>query len=43
VSQFPDHNPLVITGSPLAVVPPVAAFIVLQRQRRSGLATGSLR
>ncbi|MGP4112772.1 carbohydrate ABC transporter permease [Streptomyces sp. 4N509B] len=43
VTQFPQYNPLVITGSLLAVVPLVAAFVVLRRQWRSGLATGSLR
>ncbi|ARQ67819.1 carbohydrate ABC transporter permease [Streptomyces marincola] len=43
VSQFPDYNPLVITGSLLAVVPLVIAFIVLQRQWRSGLASGSVK
>ncbi len=43
VSQFPDYSPLVITGSLLAVVPLVVAFIVLQRQWRSGLATGSVK
>ncbi|WP_263164432.1 carbohydrate ABC transporter permease [Streptomyces sp. SCSIO ZS0520] len=41
--QFPDYNPLVITGSLLAVVPLITAFVVLQRQWRSGLATGSLK
>ncbi|ONK15389.1 L-arabinose transport system permease protein AraQ [Streptomyces sp. MP131-18] len=43
VSQFPQYSPLVITGSLLAVVPLVIAFIVLQRQWRSGLATGSVK
>jgi multiple sugar transport system permease protein len=43
VTQFPQYNPLVVTGSLLAVVPLVAAFIVLQRQWRSGLAAGSLK
>ncbi|KAB8157067.1 ABC transporter permease subunit [Streptomyces sp. 3MP-14] len=43
VSQFPQYNPLVITGSLLAVVPLVIAFVVLQRQWRSGLATGSVK
>ncbi|WP_329193591.1 carbohydrate ABC transporter permease [Streptomyces sp. NBC_01435] len=41
--QFPDYNPLVITGSLLAVVPLVVAFIVLQRQWRSGLSAGSVK
>lgn len=43
VTQFPQYNPLVITGSLLAVVPLVLAFIVLQRQWRSGLAAGSVK
>ncbi|WP_183091616.1 carbohydrate ABC transporter permease [Streptomyces radicis] len=43
VGQFPQYNPLVITGSLLAVVPLVIAFVVLQRQWRSGLATGSVK
>ncbi|MDT0346337.1 carbohydrate ABC transporter permease [Streptomyces litchfieldiae] len=43
VSQFPQYNPLVIAGSLLAVVPLVLAFIVLQRQWRSGLAAGSVK
>ncbi|MBL1066921.1 carbohydrate ABC transporter permease [Streptomyces sp. 7-21] len=43
VSQFPQYNPLVITGSLLAVVPLIAAFVVLQRQWRSGLAAGSVK
>ncbi|WP_461008533.1 carbohydrate ABC transporter permease [Streptomyces capparidis] len=42
-TQFPDYVPLVITGSLLAVVPLVTAFVLLQRQWRSGLATGSLK
>ncbi|MGW1409739.1 carbohydrate ABC transporter permease [Streptomyces sp. NPDC002403] len=41
--QFPDYNPLVITGSLLAVVPLIVAFIVLQRQWRSGLSAGSVK
>ncbi|NYI07325.1 carbohydrate ABC transporter permease [Allostreptomyces psammosilenae] len=43
VSQFPQYNPLVITGSLLAVVPLVLAFVLLQRQWRTGLAAGSVR
>ncbi|MDT0268822.1 carbohydrate ABC transporter permease [Streptomyces sp. DSM 44915] len=43
VTQFPQYNPLVITGSLLAVVPLVVAFVVLQRQWRSGLASGSVK
>ncbi|MET8684549.1 carbohydrate ABC transporter permease [Streptomyces sp. NPDC004732] len=41
--QFPDYNPLVITGSLLAVVPLITAFVVLQRQWRSGLSAGSVK
>ncbi|WP_407555348.1 carbohydrate ABC transporter permease [Streptomyces sp. Pv4-95] len=41
--QFPDYNPLVITGSLLAVIPLVVAFLVLQRQWRSGLSAGSVK
>ncbi len=42
-SQFPQYNPVVITGSLVAVVPLVVAFAVLRRQWRSGLAAGSVR
>ncbi|CAM5544302.1 sugar ABC transporter permease [Streptomyces spiroverticillatus] len=41
--QFPDYNPLVITGSLLAVVPLIVAFVVLQRQWRSGISAGSVK
>ncbi|WP_062216102.1 carbohydrate ABC transporter permease [Streptomyces sp. NBRC 109706] len=43
VSQFPHYNPLVITGSLLAVLPLILAFVVLQRQWRSGLTAGSIK
>ncbi len=43
VTQFPQYTPLVITGSLLAVVPLVVAFVVLHRQWRSGLAAGSVK
>lgn len=43
VTQFPQYNPLVITGSLLAVLPLVVAFLLLHRQWRSGLAAGSVR
>ncbi|UED82820.1 carbohydrate ABC transporter permease [Streptomyces profundus] len=43
VGQFPQYNPLVITGSLLAVLPLIIAFVVLQRQWRSGLAAGSVK
>jgi multiple sugar transport system permease protein len=43
VTQFPQYNPLVITGSLLAVLPLVVAFVLLHRQWRSGLAAGSVK
>ncbi|SDQ18696.1 multiple sugar transport system permease protein [Actinopolyspora saharensis] len=43
VSQFPQYNPLVVTGSLLAVFPIIVAFLVLQRQWRSGLTAGSVK
>ena len=43
VTQFPQYSPLVITGSLLAVVPLVVAFVLLHRQWRSGLAAGSVK
>lgn len=43
VGQFPQYNPLVITGSLLAVVPLVLGFLLLQRQWRAGLAAGSVK
>ncbi|WP_165956175.1 carbohydrate ABC transporter permease [Streptomyces hainanensis] len=43
VSQFPQYTPLVVAGSLLAVVPLLLAFVVLQRQWRSGLAAGSVK
>lgn len=42
-TQFPDYNPLVITGSMLAILPLILAFVVLQRQWRSGLAAGGIK
>ena len=41
--QFPQYTPLVVVGSLLAVVPLVLAFVLLQRQWRSGLAIGSVK
>jgi multiple sugar transport system permease protein len=38
-----DLYPLIITGSVLAVVPLVAAFLLLQRYWQSGLAAGSVK
>ncbi|MFI6741870.1 hypothetical protein ACIBI9_53935 [Nonomuraea sp. NPDC050451] len=34
---------IVVTGSPISVLPLVIAFVVLQRYWRSGLAAGSLK
>ena len=42
-TQFPQYTPLVITGSLLAVLPLVVAFLVLNRQWRKGLAAGSVK
>ncbi|MBT0567070.1 carbohydrate ABC transporter permease [Williamsia sp. CHRR-6] len=41
--QFPQYNSLVVTGSLLAVIPLIVAFIVLQRQWRPGLAAGAVK
>ncbi|MBO1418254.1 carbohydrate ABC transporter permease [Streptomyces sp. FH025] len=40
---FPEYYPLVVTGSLLAVLPLVAAFVLLQRHWRAGLTAGSAR
>ncbi|MYV97148.1 ABC transporter permease subunit [Streptomyces sp. SID3343] len=40
---FPEFYPLVITGSLMAVVPLVVAFVSLQRHWRSGLSAGSVK
>jgi multiple sugar transport system permease protein len=40
-AQFPQYTTLVITGSLVAILPLVVAFVVLQRQWRAGLAAGS--
>ncbi|MEV4612732.1 carbohydrate ABC transporter permease [Kitasatospora sp. NPDC049258] len=40
---FPEYYPLVVTGSLLAVVPLVAAFVVLQRHWKAGLTAGSVK
>jgi multiple sugar transport system permease protein len=42
-TQFPQYMPLVITGSLVAILPLVIAFVVLQRQWRAGLAAGSVK
>ncbi|MEU2085647.1 carbohydrate ABC transporter permease [Streptomyces albus] len=39
----PDYYPVVIAGSLLAVLPLVAAFVLLQRYWRSGLTAGSVK
>ncbi|GGR38567.1 carbohydrate ABC transporter permease [Streptomyces roseolus] len=39
----PDYYPLVVTGSLLAVVPLVLAFVSLQRHWRAGLTAGSVK
>ncbi|WP_037569605.1 carbohydrate ABC transporter permease [Phaeacidiphilus oryzae] len=39
----PDDYPLVVTGSLLAVVPLIAAFVLLQRFWRSGITAGSVK
>jgi multiple sugar transport system permease protein len=35
--------PLVITGSLLSIIPLIAAFLMLQRYRQSGLAAGGVK
>ncbi|MBP2327959.1 multiple sugar transport system permease protein [Kibdelosporangium banguiense] len=40
---FPQYTPLVITGSLVAILPLIVAFVVLQRQWRAGLAAGSVK
>ncbi|GAA2447621.1 hypothetical protein [Streptomyces macrosporus] len=42
VTRFPRSNPLVVPGSPPAVVPPAAASAVLRRHRRTGPVAGSV-
>ncbi|MGW8376433.1 carbohydrate ABC transporter permease [Streptomyces sp. ODS28] len=39
----PDYYPVVVTGSLLAVLPLIAAFVLLQRHWRSGLTAGSVK
>ncbi|MEU5833679.1 carbohydrate ABC transporter permease [Streptomyces diacarni] len=39
----PDYYPVVISGSLLAVLPLIAAFVLLQRHWRSGLTAGSVK
>ncbi|MFD4719518.1 carbohydrate ABC transporter permease [Streptomyces sp. NPDC058423] len=38
----PEFHPLVVTGSPLAVIPLVVAFVSLQRHGKAGLTAGSV-
>jgi len=40
---FPEYYPLVVTGSLLAVVPLVVAFVALQRHWKAGLTAGSVK
>ncbi|MGW7447941.1 carbohydrate ABC transporter permease [Kitasatospora sp. NPDC054795] len=40
---FPEFYPLVVTGSLLAVVPLVVAFVALQRHWKAGLTAGSVK
>lgn len=40
---FPDFYPLVVTGSLLAVIPLVVAFVALQRHWKAGLTAGSVK
>ncbi|QKW09774.1 carbohydrate ABC transporter permease [Streptomyces sp. NA04227] len=40
---FPEYYPLVVTGSLLAVVPLVVAFVALQRFWKAGLTAGSVK
>ncbi|GHH65976.1 sugar ABC transporter permease [Kitasatospora indigofera] len=42
-TAFPEYYPLVVTGSLLAVVPLVVAFVALQRHWRAGLTAGSVK
>lgn len=42
-TAFPEYYPLVITGSLLAVVPLVVAFVALQRHWKAGLTAGSVK
>lgn len=41
--SFPEYYPLVVTGSLLAVVPLVVAFLALQRFWKAGLTAGSVK
>lgn len=40
---FPEYYPLVVSGSLLAVLPLIAAFITLQRHWKAGLTAGSVK
>ncbi|MFJ9695635.1 carbohydrate ABC transporter permease [Kitasatospora sp. NPDC101183] len=40
---FPEYYPLVVTGSLLAVLPLVAAFVLLQRHWKAGMTAGSVK
>jgi multiple sugar transport system permease protein len=43
VGHYPQYNPLVVTGSFLAVIPLIVGFVALQRQWRAGIAAGSVK
>jgi multiple sugar transport system permease protein len=40
---FPEFYPLVVTGSLLAIVPLVTAFVILQRHWKAGLTAGAVK
>ncbi|WP_436498773.1 carbohydrate ABC transporter permease [Actinokineospora sp. HUAS TT18] len=42
-AAFPEYYPLVVTGSLLAVIPLIAAFIILQRHWKAGLTAGAVK
>ncbi|WP_181765623.1 carbohydrate ABC transporter permease [Streptomyces albidus (ex Kaewkla and Franco 2022)] len=42
-SVSPEYYPVVVTGSLLAILPLIAAFVLLQRYWRSGLTAGSVK
>jgi multiple sugar transport system permease protein len=39
---FPEYHPRVVIGSLFALVPPVVAFLLLQRYWRCGLTAGTV-
>ena len=42
-SAFPEFYPLVVTGSLLAILPLVIAFVILQRHWKAGLTAGAVK